>query len=89
MGPEDAKDKQWTPFDKANNPFDEQVGGSHYKNMGMQPIEYILANNIPYTEGAIIKYITRWRAKGGLEDLKKAQHFLAMLIKYEVEGSVE
>lgn len=77
------------PLNKATtpNPFDDQVGGSHYKNMGLQPIEYILANKIPYAEGAIIKYVSRWREKGGVQDLEKAKHFLDMLIKYETTGT--
>jgi len=63
--------------------FDDQVAGSHYKSMAIQPIEFILANNITYTEGAIIKYVSRWKTKNGIEDLKKAKHFLEMLIEYE------
>ena len=61
---------------------EKQVGGSHYK----APIEcwdYILANNIGYLEGTAIKYLTRWRKKGGLNDIKKAIHFLEKLIETE------
>lgn len=64
---------------------DVQEGGSHYKDLPIQPIEYILANSIPYAEGCVIKYVTRWRAKGGVQDLKKAKHFLELLIEH-VEG---
>ena len=63
--------------------LDEQQGGSHYKNLVIQPIEYIHANNIPFIEGNIIKYITRWRDKGGLDDLKKVIHFTELLIELE------
>ncbi|MDX8384168.1 MAG: DUF3310 domain-containing protein [Ghiorsea sp.] len=63
-----------------NDPLKTQVGGSHYKDMVIQPIEYITRNNIPYIEGNIIKYISRHRAKGGLENLEKARHYLDMLI---------
>ena len=62
---------------KAN---EQQIGGGHYKDMAIQPIEFITKNNIPFIEGNIIKYICRWRAKGGVEDLKKARHYLDMLI---------
>lgn len=62
---------------------DIQEGGSHYKDLAIQPIEYILANSIPYAEGSVIKYVTRWRAKGGVQDLKKAKHFLELLIEHE------
>lgn len=61
--------------------FDKQVGGSHYK-VGIQPIEYILANNLGMCEGNVIKYVTRWKNKGGIEDLKKAIHYLELLIEH-------
>lgn len=60
-----------------------QVGGSHYKDMVIQPVEYIVKNDIPFREGNVIKYITRWKMKDGLKDLKKAAHFLNMLIEEE------
>ena len=60
-----------------------QVGGHHYKKQAIQPIEYILANSIPFAEGSVIKYVTRWRDKGGIQDLKKARHFLDILIDHE------
>jgi hypothetical protein len=60
-----------------------QEGGGHYKDLKIQPIEYIHANNIPFAEGCAIKYLTRWRAKGGIEDLKKARHFIDLLIELE------
>jgi Protein of unknwon function (DUF3310) len=65
------------------NPLQKQEGGDHYKNLKIQPIEYIHANNIPFTEGSIIKYVSRWRQKGGIQDLKKAMHFLELLIELE------
>ena len=65
---------------KAN---EQQIGGDHYKDMAIQPIEFITKNNIPFIEGNIIKYICRWRVKGGVEDLKKARHYLDMLIENE------
>ena len=65
---------------KAN---EQQIGGGHYKDMAIQPIEFITKNNIPFIEGNIIKYICRWRVKGGVEDLKKARHYLDMLIENE------
>jgi len=63
--------------------FDTQVGGDHYKKMGIQPMEYITKNNMPFADGCIIKYVTRWRFKGGVEDLKKAKHFIDLLIELE------
>jgi len=63
--------------------LDSQVGGSHYKNMAIQPIEYIHANNMPFIEASILKYISRWRNKNGLQDLMKAKHFIELLIELE------
>lgn len=60
-----------------------QVGGGHYKDMKIQPVEYIHQNGIGFAEGCVIKYVSRWRAKGGVEDLKKARHFLDLLIEME------
>lgn len=60
-----------------------QVAGDHYKSLKIQPIEFIHANGIPFAEGSVIKYVTRWRDKGGLADLEKAKHFLELLIELE------
>lgn len=63
--------------------FDTQVGGSHYKQFAIQPTEFIYKNNLGFLEGNAIKYLTRWKIKGGLEDLKKARHYVDMLIEME------
>ena len=60
----------------------KQVGGSHYQ-LPIQPIEYILANGLGYCEANVVKYVSRWRNKGGIQDLKKAIHYLEMLIEQE------
>lgn len=60
-----------------------QIGGDHYRSLAIQPVEYIHANNIGFCEGCAIKYLTRWKAKGGIEDLKKARHFIDLLIELE------
>ena len=65
------------------NALEKQEGGNHYKGYSIQPIEYIHANNIPFAEGSVIKYVTRWRDKNGVADLKKAIHFLELLIELE------
>lgn len=61
----------------------QQIAGNHYKDLPIQPVQYIHANGIGYFEGNVIKYVTRWRAKGGVEDLKKARHYLDLLIDLE------
>ena len=60
-----------------------QVGGDHYRKMAIQPIEYILANDLGFVEGAVVKYVSRWKKKGGIEDLEKARHLLAMLLEHD------
>ena len=65
------------------NPLDVQVGGGHYKDLKIQPIEYIHANSLGYCEANVVKYISRWKSKGGLQDLKKVKHYLDLLIKLE------
>lgn len=63
--------------------LNEQPGGSHYKGKAIQPVQYIHANGIGYCEGNVIKYVSRWREKNGLEDLKKARHYIDLLIELE------
>lgn len=65
------------------SPASEQVGGDHYKKLAIEPWDYIIENKLDYFQGSIIKYITRWRDKGGVEDLKKARHFLNKYIQTE------
>jgi hypothetical protein len=65
------------------NALNMQVDGNHYKDLKIQPVEYIHANNLPFIEGSIVKYITRWRSKGGLKDLEKVKHFINLLIQLE------
>lgn len=59
-----------------------QVAGDHY-DRPIQPIEYIHANGLPFIEGCVVKYITRWRAKDGIADLEKAKHYIELLIELE------
>lgn len=61
----------------------KQVGGSHYKDKGIQPIIYIHANNLGFCEGNVVKYVTRWRDKNGIADLEKAKHYIELLIEME------
>lgn len=63
---------------EGKDPLATQVGGGHYKDLKIQPVQYIHANNIPF-----IKYLTRWRDKGGIQDLEKVKHFIDLLIQLE------
>jgi hypothetical protein len=68
--------------------LDVQVAGSHYKDLAIQPVEYIHANGIGYFEGNVIKYVSRWRAKNGIKDLEKAKHYIELLIELEEKTNV-
>lgn len=72
-----------TPAPKPESALDRQVAGGHYKDMKIQPVEFIHANSIHFAEGCVIKYVTRWRTKGGIKDLEKAKHFIDLLIELE------
>ena len=63
--------------------LDIQIGGSHYKDFAIQPVEFIHRNNIPFIEGNCIKYLCRWRAKNGVADLEKVKHYIDLLIEME------
>ena len=65
------------------NPLNTQISGNHYKDLKIQPIEYIHANNIGYMEGNVVKYISRHKAKNGADDVRKALHYCQLLLKLE------
>ena len=67
-------------------PSETQIGGSHYSDMAIQPIEFIHKNGLSFIQGNIIKYVCRYKAKGGIEDLQKAKHFIDLLIEFEDEN---
>lgn len=58
-----------------------QVGGTHYSEMNIEPIEFITKNNIPYREANVIKYVCRHKNKNGKEDILKAIHYLQMILE--------
>lgn len=60
---------------------DIQIGGSHYKDMVIQPGEFIRANGIGWYEGNAIKYVCRHKAKNGKQDLEKAIHYLQLAME--------
>ena len=67
--------------------LDTQVGGDHYKKLKIQPMEYSMANGLDACQHTAIKYITRFRDKGGIADLEKAKHVIDMLIEFEKRAS--
>ena len=68
---------------------DTQVGGNHYKKMKIQPAEFIEQNGLSYLQGNAIKYICRFREKNGVEDLRKAKHYIDMLIEFHMQPEAE
>ena len=69
------------------NPNEIQIAGSHYRDVKYQPWDVILDWNLGFLDGCALKYISRWRKKNGVEDLKKAIHFLQKLIEVESPNS--
>jgi hypothetical protein len=59
----------------------KQVDGTHYSSKAIQPWDYITSNNLGYLEGNVIKYVSRYKDKGGIRDLEKAKHYLEKLIE--------
>ena len=73
------------------NPLVAQEGGGHYKDRGIQPLEYTMKNNLSFCEGNVVKYISRYKSKNGIEDLAKVVHYalLAAYEEYGEQGSTE
>jgi hypothetical protein len=59
--------------------LEKQIGGGHYAKLKIQPVDYIMANGLDYLQGNVIKYVTRFRDKAGVQDLDKAIHYIEML----------
>ena len=81
-------DKDWVeevqeayPEFQMTNALNKQEGGNHYKDMAIQPVEFITANNLGFLEGNVVKYICRHHAKNGAEDIKKAIHYCELLLQ--------
>jgi hypothetical protein len=68
---------------KPSSPLDVQVAGDHYRKMKIQPVEYITQNGLGFLEGCIVKRISRWRSKDGIQDLEKIKHEVDLLIDQE------
>ena len=62
------------------NVFDIQIGGDHYKNYAIQPLVFTEANNLSFAEGRVVKYLLQHKQKGGVENLKKAKHYIDLII---------
>lgn len=82
MSLDDATPEEWD----AVSALDKQVGGDHYKNLPIEPIEYIYKNNLGYCEANVVKYITRYANKGGVQDLDKVIHYVELLKELKYGG---
>lgn len=86
----------WTVDDEAlkqpvdtTTAWDKQVGGGHYTDMAIQPFEFSMGNKLDPMQHTIIKYVTRFRAKNGVQDLEKARHVIDLLIEWENSNATE
>lgn len=70
------------------NPLKEQIGGSHYKGLKMQPIELIAKTRCSYIQGNIVKYVTRYKEKNGKQDLEKVIHYAQLAISLGSFGNL-
>lgn len=68
--------------------LDTQIGGDHYKSMKIQPMEFSMLNDMDACQHTIIKYVSRFRTKNGVQDLEKAKHVIDMLIEFESKKAV-
>ncbi|MFG5778017.1 DUF3310 domain-containing protein [Comamonas sp. J-3] len=69
--------------------LDTQQGGSHYRDMKIQPIEFINANGLDFFQGNMLKYLCRHKAKNGVEDLRKVIHYAQLAIELQYGQAAE
>ena len=73
---------------KQETAIDKQVGGDHYKNCKIQPVEYIESNGLGFLMGNVVKYVTRYAVKKNVQDLEKAQHYIELQLQLNEEGKL-
>ena len=74
-------EEQMIKEERLPKPSDKQIGGNHYKDCAIQPVDYIVKNNLDFLEGNVVKYITRHKLKGGVEDIKKVIHYAELILE--------
>ena len=77
-----TKSEEVVKSDGYKSALDYQVGGNHYQQMAYQPLSFIMELGLNFCEGNIVKYVSRYKYKNGLQDLKKAQHYLKFLLEF-------
>ena len=78
-----------TAQDTSSSALNIQVGGEHYKQMKIQPVEYIHANNLSFLEGNVVKYITRHKTKNKAQDIRKIIHYCTLILQLEYNETYE
>lgn len=73
---------------KGSSVWDTQVGGTHYTDMKIQPFQFSMANKLDPMQHTIVKYVTRFRAKNGIQDLEKAKQTIDLLIQWEKDNAI-
>ena len=73
---------------KQETAIDKQVGGDHYKNCKIQPVEYIESNGLGFLMGNVVKYVTRYAVKKNVQDLEKDQHYIELQLQLNEEGKL-
>ncbi len=76
-----------TISEQTNEQQPAQVGGTHYTSMAIQPIDFIMKNELSFAEGNVVKYVCRYRKKGGKADLLKARQYIDFLIQQHYPGN--
>jgi hypothetical protein len=90
---EKAANKQPLPYRETKKTFeminkDKEIGGTHYSDMKIEPVELIHAMQLDFISGCIVKYISRYRSKGSVEDLSKALHYARMYMEDDFYGDL-
>ena len=81
--PQESHTEETKPIQQEVKAADTQIGGDHYTKLAIQPMRYSMENGPDALQHTVIKYVTRFRDKGGIEDLEKAKHCIDMLIEFE------
>jgi hypothetical protein len=87
--PDNFIEDMWPEWKQQESPREAQVGGNHYKDMVIQPIEYIAVNGLSFLQGSVVKYVSRYKAKGGLQDLEKARHCIDLMIEFDYGNTTD
>ena len=85
----DPAANQAVPSSVNTSALNVQVGGEHYKDMKIQPVEYIHANNLSFLEGNVVKYITRHKTKNKAQDIRKIIHYCTLILQLEYNETYE